>query len=418
MAWEQWVSIAALIVAAAAVIVGVAVLRRISTRTNAARPLDGEENPERVDGPPAFVVNPTKVSSLASFQELGRRTAAEAGLPEPLWFTTTVESSGAEQAREAVRAGASVVIAVGGDGTVREVAAGLSRSGVPMGLIPMGTGNLFARNLDLPVSGLEQLLLTALTGGDHRIDLGWVRPHAPASGSGSPADSDGPAHAADPADGGEPADPADPARPAATSPASPATATASEADDAGPAKETDEAFLVMSGVGFDAAMVAGADDELKSRLGWLAYFLVGAKHLHGRKVQVGVQIGSGPIHHRKLRSLLVANVGKLPGGFVLFPDAAPDDGWLDVAGLDTRGGVIGWASLLGTVIMQGVGIRSNRSTIASNIEFWRGSRVVVRLENPEPLQVDGDLVGTVVGAEFWLEPRSLIVRTRRTGEAS
>src|SRR5699024_8017957 len=140
----------------------------------------------------------------------------------------------------------------------------------------------------------------------------------------------------------------------------PARAAAPDRAPADGEANRDEAFLVMSGVGFDAAMVAGADDELKSRLGWFAYFLVGARHLHGRKVQVGVQIGSGPIHTRKLRSLIVANVGKLPGGFVLFPDAAPNDGWLDVAGLDTRGGLIGWASLFGTVIMQGVGIRSNR----------------------------------------------------------
>ncbi|MPV49047.1 diacylglycerol kinase [Pseudactinotalea sp. HY160] len=400
MAWEQWVSIAALVAATIAVIVGVLVLRRISSRASAARPLEGEESADRAGGPPAFVVNPTKVSSLEAFRDLGARTAAEAGLGEPLWFTTTPESSGSEQASEAVRAGASVVIAVGGDGTVREVAAGLSRSGVPMGLIPMGTGNLFARNLDLPVNGLEQLMLTALTGADHRIDLGWVRPElARAPTDGVPSD--------DPLTDGVPSDDA----PAAERGGSTAR------DGGNRPHPGDEAFLVMSGVGFDAAMVAGADDELKSRLGWLAYFLVGARHLHGRKVQIGVQIGSGPVHNRKLRSLLVANVGKLPGGFVLFPDAAPDDGRLDVAALDTRGGLFGWASLFGTVIMQGIGIRSTRPTIASNIEFWRGSRVAVRLEEPEPLQVDGDLVGRVTGAEFWLEEGALVVRTRRTSAA-
>src|SRR5690606_31490946 len=88
----------------------------------------------------AFVANPSK-PDVADLRAAVRQAAAEQYLPEPMWLETTVEDPGIGQAREAVEKGADLVVAVGGDGTVRAVAEALAGTGVPMGLMPLGTGN-------------------------------------------------------------------------------------------------------------------------------------------------------------------------------------------------------------------------------------------------------------------------------------
>lgn len=375
-------SIVALLLAIVAVIIGALVLRRLGearqrvpglTSSEHERPERGEAPPS---GPPAIVINPTKVANPDALRDLARELCAELGMPEPLWLPTTVDDPGQGQAREAIRQKASVVIAAGGDGTVREVASALAGSRTPMGLLPLGTANLLSRNLDLPLEGsTRSLLSTALTGAEHRIDVGWVRPDRL-----QPTED-----VTDGEDGMTPASLAD---------------------------EHEHVFLVMAGVGFDAAMVADTGDLLKARMGWYAYFVAGVRHLHGRKVRVAMQIGDGKAIPLKLRSLLFANCGRLPGGMVLLPDAEINDGWLDIAALDTRGGLLGWASLFGKVVMQGVGVRRELPGQPGSIAFWRGKRIEVRCEEPGPIQVDGDLIGEAIGLQVRVEPGSLIVRTR------
>lgn len=369
MSWEQVVSVIALILALGAVIVGTMVLRRLSqarARPPAlvSSPGATESGPEPA-GPPAVVINPSKVTRPAALRTLITDMCAELQLPEPIWLETTKDDPGHGQTQQALAAGASVVIAAGGDGTVRTVASALAGTGVPMGLLPVGTANLLARNLDLPVEGSRARLLTALTGTEHPIDLGWIR------------------------------------------------LTHREGPDGGMvAEEGEHSFLVMAGIGFDAAMVAGADEQLKARMGWMAYFVAGAQHLHGRKIRLSMQVGDTDRIPLRLRSLLFANCGRLPGGIVLLPDAELNDGWLDVAAIDTRGGLLGWASLFGKVVLQGIGVRRDLPGQPGSIEFWRGRTVSVRTERPEQIQVDGDLVGRAHGVEVRIDPGALIVRTR------
>lgn len=311
----------------------------------------------------AVVINPSK-EGAADVRAVVERVCADAALPRPLFYETTVDDPGTGQARQALADGADIVVAAGGDGTVRAVAEALAGSGRPMGLIPVGTGNLLARNLDLPLTSVTDAVAIVLGGEDRAIDVGRAR-------------------------------------------------VTEYAEDAQPAGDPDQAhiFLVIAGLGFDAAMVADADDQLKARVGWVAYFFAGARHLHGRRMRATIRLDDGDEVEARLRSFMVGNCGRLPGGITLLPDAVIDDGELDVAAIDTRGGLAGWAQLFGEVLAQGLGVRNDLPGKIGRIDHTRARRAVIRVDDGEQAQVDGDPLGSAVELETWVEPGALVVRT-------
>jgi diacylglycerol kinase (ATP) len=228
----------------------------------------------RVDaGGTVLVVNPTKVDDGAALLERVARRSAELGLPVPRLVPTTQEDPGEGQARDAADGGAGLVLVAGGDGTVRAAAQGLAHSGVPLGILPQGTGNLLARNLDLP-KGEDEALDVALQGAERTLDLGRL--------------------------------------------------------------EDGTAFAVMAGAGFDALMMREAPEGLKSALGWPAYIIGGIRGLRHRRVHLTLRLDDEAPREAVVRTVLVGNVGKLQGGLELLPDARPDDGALDVALVSPR----------------------------------------------------------------------------------
>src|SRR4051794_3564569 len=329
MTWDVSMGVLAAVLALGALVLGTVVWRRQRAHDRLHAPVAGTSPEarrlaERVAAHgvvTAFVANPTK-PDVPELRAAVHRAALALGMPDPLWLETTVEDPGVGQARSAVERGADVVVAVGGGGTVRAVAEALAGTGVPMGLIPLGTGNLLARNLDIPLGDPLAALQVALTGDDRAIDVGRLR---------------GLRYAEDIKDD---------------------VTRAASLDPVLHEDPRDHLFLVIAGLGFDAAMVADADDHLKARVGWIAYFVAGIRHLHGRRMRMQVGIDGDPPANARLRSLLIGNCGRLPGGLMLLPDAVIDDGWLDVAAIDTRGGIAGWAQLLGEVMLQGVGVRT------------------------------------------------------------
>jgi diacylglycerol kinase (ATP) len=407
MSWWGWVAIAAAVLAAAALVLGIVLYRRqqelrgrlgLDGRSppgagDAREGVDEAEQPRRLV---AFVANPSKPDVEMLRKEI-LAAVADGRMPEMLWLETTVAEPGVAQARQAVAAGADVVVAIGGDGTVRAVAAALVGTGVPMGLLPLGTGNLLARNLDLPIGNPLGALEIALTGIDKTIDVGWVRildggPGPVPGRSGDPVAEPDPAAELDPTRWPTDADPAE------------------DADHASGFEPREHMFLVIAGLGFDAAMVAGADDGLKARVGWIAYFMSGVRHLHGRRLRALVRLDDRPPTALRLRSLLVGNCGRLPGGLTLLPDAVLDDGWLDVAAIDTRGGVAGWAQLFGEVVLQGVGVRAELPAKIGRIDHARARRVLVRVSTPEHVQVDGDVIGKARALSARIQAGGLVVR--------
>jgi diacylglycerol kinase family enzyme len=313
----------------------------------------------------AFIANPTK-AGIAEVREQALRACSIRYLPQPMWLYTSEDDPGTGQTREALEAGADVVVAVGGDGTVRAVAEALAGTGVPLGILPIGTGNLFARNLDLPLGDVPGLLRTVLEGAEARIDVGWLD---------------------------------------------------IERGDVKPGEPTRHLFLVMAGAGFDAEMVAGADDRLKRRVGWFAYFLAAVKHLGERRMTASVSVnGSEPIT-AQMRTVLLANVGSLPGGFTLIPDASVTDGRLDIATLDARAGIVGWTELFGSVVAQGAGLKQPeilKAYRASRIDHTRGEVVAIRMDQPQKVQVDGEALGRATAISAKVDAGALVVRVPAT----
>jgi diacylglycerol kinase (ATP) len=111
----------------------------------------------------AVIYNPIKVD-LDAIRAVVAREEASAGWGETLWFPTSVDDAGQGPASEAIEAGVALVIAAGGDGTVRAVAEGMRESSIPLALLPSGTGNLLARNLNLTLNDLDHSINTAFTG--------------------------------------------------------------------------------------------------------------------------------------------------------------------------------------------------------------------------------------------------------------
>ncbi|WP_028051260.1 diacylglycerol kinase family protein [Cellulomonas sp. URHD0024] len=375
MTWEAWVMASLGVAVLSAVLLVLALWlrkkelrRRIESPRGSAsrRALQLARDVEGKGQLVAFVANPSK-PDVALLRAAIERSRRERHLPEPLWYETTVADPGVGQTRKAVAEGADVVVAVGGDGTVRAVAEGLVGTGIPMGLMPLGTGNLLARNLDLPLSDPLEAMRIALDGRDRTIDVGWLKVITWESE----------------VDGG----------------------TVGEEE-----TQRDHLFLVIAGLGFDAAMVADTDEQLKRRVGWIAYFVAGFKHLHGRRTRIHLVLDDQPMRSARLRSLLIGNCGKLPGGITLLPDAVLDDGWLDIAAIDTRAGIAGWAQLWGEVMMQGVGVRNDLPAKIGRIDHTRAQEVRLVVQGGEHVQVDGDLVGRVAELSARIDPGALVVR--------
>src|ERR1700754_1188594 len=101
----------------------------------------------------AVIYNPIKVDLPRLKREVGKAQKA-ADWNDSLWLPTTVDDIGGAQAAHALTQKVDVVLAAGGDGTVRAVAEGLRGSGVALALLPSGTGNILARNLDIGVTQL------------------------------------------------------------------------------------------------------------------------------------------------------------------------------------------------------------------------------------------------------------------------
>jgi YegS/Rv2252/BmrU family lipid kinase len=268
----------------------------------------------------AVVFNPATGGGDTSGRKRDTQQALEAAGLDVLWLETTPEDPGQGLTAKAVAEGVDLVMAEGGDGTVMACVTGLAGTDVPLAVLPGGTGNLLATNFDIPAD-LEAAVDVALHGDRVRLDV---------------------------------------------------------------AAMDDDRFVVMGGIGFDAAMLRDADPKLKERLGAVAYVLSGFKHLRRRATRFRLRLDDRGID-RTGQGVLVGNLGRLQGGLPVMPDARPDDGLLDVAVLRTRT-MLDWLALAARVV-------ARRRRKDPQLELFQARRIEINCDTPQPVERDGDPAG-------------------------
>lgn len=214
------------------------------------------------------VLNPTsKEDDLDSL-----RRALGARPHDFVWEKTTEEDAGVGQAKKLAGQGVDLVVVAGGDGTVRACAEGLAGTDVALGVVPLGTGNLLARNLGIPLD-VEDSIEVVFQGHRETLDAGVVN---------------------------------------------------------------GEVFTVIAGTGFDATIMEATDSDLKERLGSLAYVLEGVRHLADAPIRADVEVDGVDVASGEWATVLIGKLGRLQGGVDLFPDSARRDGRLQLLALSAE----------------------------------------------------------------------------------
>jgi len=196
-----------------------------------------------------------------------REILAREGYNDPLWYEVKTSSKAPKYARRALEQGAEVIFVWGGDGTVQRCIDALAETDAVLAILPAGTANLLAKNLDIPID-LPEAVRVGLHGKRRSIDTGSFN---------------------------------------------------------------GEHFAVMAGTGFDAFMIKEAGSKLKDRIGRLAYFYTGTKNLSARRVKAEVEVDGKDYFKGKVSCVFIGNMGKGLGGVEVFNQAKPDDGILELA---------------------------------------------------------------------------------------
>jgi diacylglycerol kinase (ATP) len=155
-----------------------------------------------------------------------REVLARAGFADPLWYEVTKSSKAPKYARRALTQGAEVIFVWGGDGTVQRCIDAVAGTRAVLAILPAGTANLLATNLQVPAN-LREAVRVGLHGDRRWLDTGSVN---------------------------------------------------------------GEHFAVMAGAGFDARLIKDADRGMKDRIGRVAYLYAGARNLSARRVKATIEV--------------------------------------------------------------------------------------------------------------------------------
>jgi diacylglycerol kinase family enzyme len=290
---------------------------------------------------------------------------SKAGFVNLSYFPSDNKTGGLKATKKAIEAGATHIIVAGGDGTVRACVQAVFEEEAPvsLGLVPIGTGNILARNLKLPITNLDKCIRRAVIGDVYEIDLGVAKA----------INKDG--------------------------------------------ELTKFYFTGIAGIGMDARIMQRTQTELKRRVGWIAYIEGGFRSLPLKFEKFEVLVDDLEPKSLKSYSILIGNAGWLPGQISMMPDARLDDGKLDVAAIGPRK-IWDWVDFIARVTWQNKVVRPlalgrkwmDQTANLKTIENLGGARIRVKPHHLSPLQLDGDVIGEVLEVDFSLKHRVLKIR--------
>jgi YegS/Rv2252/BmrU family lipid kinase len=257
------------------------------------------------------------------------------------WLETTPEDPGTKMLSRAIDDGVDMVMVSGGDGTVMACATALANTDIPLALLPAGTGNLLANNFQIP-RDQARAMEVALNGGTKKIDLGRTQ-HG--------------------------------------------------------------CFVIMAGMGFDAAMLRDANPRLKSRLGAVAYVFSGIKQLRAPVSRLDICVDRRQQESTEAHMVLIGNLGRLQGGIAVFPDADPEDGVLSVATV-TAGTIRAWLQIAWRVL-------AGRSGDDARVHTFSARTLEIEATPALPVELDGDVFGEVSELSVEVLPGALTLRVPR-----
>lgn len=310
----------------------------------------------------ALIYNPIKVDEKR-LRAWVRDFSKDAGWGDPAFYPTTITDAGQEVTRDALERQVDVVLVAGGDGTVRAVAETMAGTGVPLAIVPSGTGNLLARNLNLPLLDPKAMIRAALGEFRYPIDIGWA--------------------ALTRADG----------------------------------QTSEHAFVVLAGMGLDADMIANTRPDLKKSVGWVAYVDGAARSLPNAKpFRIVYQLDESRLHSTKVHSVLFANCGTLPAGISLIPSASIADGEMDIAIIQPTG-PLGWLGVWRKIWWDNSVLRRFRAGRLvlqrrgknASVRYLRGQAIETAAAVPTPIELDGDGFGMATRIRCRVAPGALLL---------
>jgi YegS/Rv2252/BmrU family lipid kinase len=212
-----------------------------------------------------IIFNPVSGKGIINVRNQIRKEANNLGWQGKI-FSTSLKKGAGKIADIAIKKGVKHIIVCGGDGTVREVLEQTVHKNILVGIIPLGTGNIFAKNLKIPLS-IPEAVHTALLGKSKRVDIASANGHY---------------------------------------------------------------FILIAGMGFDVEAIKDTDYTKKNRWGRLAYLLSGLKNINKKSQRYRLIIDKKSEFIIKAKSVLVANIGKSEGGIKIVPGASPQSADLKI----------------------------------------------------------------------------------------